>query len=96
MKQGYVYIMASESGVLYIGITSNIEKRIQEHKLGIRDGFTKKYNVKKLVYYEESPSVEGAIEREKQLKKWSRKKKECLIEKMNPSWEDISGEFLQE
>ncbi len=87
---GYVYIMASEvAGTLYIGVTSDLIKRISEHKLEILGGFTKKYHIHRLVYYEEYGSIELAIEREKKLKKWKRAWKIQLIEKENPKWADL-------
>jgi len=91
MKEYSVYIMSSYSKVLYIGVTNNLERRVQEHKLGIAPGFTKKYNVKFLVYFETTNSVLDAIEREKQLKRWRREKKVRLIESTNPHWKDLSN-----
>ncbi len=76
--------------VLYTGVTSNLEKRVYEHKLKLKEGFTKKYNVNKLVYYEIFEDVYEAIVREKQIKGGSRKKKIDLIEGMNPEWKDLS------
>ena len=90
MKQYCVYILSSISKVLYIGVTSNLQKRVWEHKEKLVDGFTKKYNVDLLIYFEQTEDVTSAIAREKQLKKWSRRKKIRLIEKLNPgSWEDL-------
>ena len=91
MKQHnyYVYIMSSFSKVLYIGVTNDLQRRVDEHKQGIFKGFSKKYKTKKLVYYEHTNNIEGAIEREKQLKKWRREKKINLIEKINPKWDDL-------
>jgi len=87
----YVYIMASNTNsTIYIGMTNDLERRVLEHKSGIIDGFTKKYNVHKLVYFEKTLDVETAINREKQLKKWRREKKNLLIEGMNPEWKDLS------
>ena len=87
----YVYILSNWSdSVLYIGVTSNLPRRLYEHKNGLADGFTKKYHVHKLVFYECTSDVYAAISREKQLKKWSRKKKEWLIGQMNPEWQDLS------
>lgn len=86
----YVYIMASESRVVYIGVTSDLEKRVQEHKLGVLQGFTRKYHCKRLVYYEYFEDINYAIAREKQLKKWRRSKKVDLIERMNSEWKDLS------
>ena len=94
-KQGFVYILASKShGVLYIGVTSNIVKRVWEHKQNTIEGFTKKYNVKQLVYYEVTESIESAIVREKQLKKWNRAWKVRLIESVNPEWKDLYSSIL--
>jgi len=90
MQQYYVYILASKrNGTLYIGVTNNLKKRVYEHKNEIIDGFTKRYNVKNLVYYEATPDIRSAIIREKQMKKWYRKWKIKLIEKENPLWEDL-------
>jgi len=91
----YVYILASKkNGTLYIGITSDLIKRIFEHKQGLVEGFTKKYNVKKLVYYEKTDSVEEAIKQEKRLRKWKRNWKIELIEKRNPEWSDLYYELI--
>jgi len=91
MKKGYVYILANWCNkVLYIGITSNLERRVEEHKNKKYGGFTAKYNVNKLVYYEEYEQVADAIKREKEIKKWRRVKKENLINKINKEWVDLS------
>ena len=83
----YVYITASKrNGTLYIGVTSNLKKRIYEHKESMVDGFTKKYNVNKLVYFEMTNEINSAIQREKQMKRWKREWKIKLIEKENPCW----------
>ncbi|HOG18726.1 MAG: GIY-YIG nuclease superfamily protein [Syntrophaceae bacterium PtaU1.Bin231] len=90
MKQYYVYILASKrNGTLYVGITSDLVKRIYEHKEGLTDGFTKLYRVHTLVHYEAFDDVVEAIAREKQLKKWNRKWKLELIEEKNPGWKDL-------
>ncbi len=87
----FVYILTNwDDSVLYIGVTSNLEKRLYEHRNHLADGFTKKYNIHKLVYFEESVDVNSAIAREKQLKGWTRKKKNQLIQKANPEWKDLS------
>ena len=91
VKTYYVYMIASFSGVLYIGITNNLVRRVYEHKQGMIEGFTKKYNCKKLVYFESTYDAVSAIEREKQLKRWNRKKKEFLINQLNPEWKDLSA-----
>ena len=96
MKQYYVYILASQkNGTLYVGVTSNLTKRVYEHKHNFIDGFTKKYNVHDLVYYEHFNEVEEAILREKQIKKWNRKWKLRLIEEKNPAWSDLYNEIVQ-
>ncbi len=93
-KSYYIYIISSFKKVLYIGITSNLRKRIWEHREGVVDGFTKKYNIKMLVYYEVYDDPETAIKREKQLKRWRREKKLKLIESMNPEWKDLYEELF--
>ncbi len=98
MKRGYVYILASRrDGTLYTGMTSNLCHRISEHKSGKIEGFSKKYRVKRLVYYEEYETVTDAILREKQIKSYKRQWKIELIEKNNPEWRelyyDICGDF---
>ena len=93
MKKGYVYILSNNSLVLYIGVTSNLIIRIHQHKNNYVDGFTKKYKVHRLVYYEEFDHIEDAIVREKQLKRWRRQWKLNLIQQVNPSFKDISEDF---
>ena len=94
MKQYYVYILASrKNGTLYIGVTNNLIRRVYEHKNELNEGFTKKYNVKLLVYYEIHSDIREAIKREKTMKKWYRKWKIELIEKMNPDWKDLFDEL---
>ena len=86
----YVYILASKiGGTLYIGVTNDLVRRVFEHKSKFVSGFTKKYDVVKLVYYEQYDSVENAIQREKRLKKWNRQWKIRLIEERNPNWDDL-------
>lgn len=93
MKQYYVYILASQrNGTLYVGVTSNIEKRVYEHKNSLAEGFTKKYKVHLLVHVEMFDNPEDAIKREKQLKAWKRKWKLNLIEVNNPDWNDLYQE----
>lgn len=90
----YVYILASHrNGTLYIGVTGNLIKRSWEHKNKATDGFTKKYNVSRLVYYEITNDINAALLREKQLKKWNRKWKIELVEKENPDWVDLAKEY---
>ncbi len=91
----YVYILASKrNGTLYVGVTSNLEKRMWEHKNNLVKGFTAKYCFHVLVYYEISSSIEEAILREKQLKKWNRKWKLELVERVNPEWKDLSLDWI--
>ena len=86
----YVYLMANDSNrVLYVGVTNNLLRRIIEHKSKKVRGFTEKYNVTKLVYFEETPDIRSAISREKQFKKWRREKKNKLVEGMNAEWKDL-------
>ena len=93
MKQPCTYILASQrNGTLYIGVTSNLLNRMAEHKQGLIEGFTKKYAVKLLVYYETHETMEAAIVREKRLKEWQRAWKLRLIESMNPEWIDLYNE----
>src|SRR5271169_5567723 len=87
-----VYIMASRSGTLYKGVTSDLARRVYEHKHGLVPGFTSKYRVTRLVYCEQTNDIGAAIEREKRLKRWSRRKKIALVESVNPKWEDLSVE----
>ncbi|MBQ8481461.1 MAG: GIY-YIG nuclease family protein [Alphaproteobacteria bacterium] len=87
---GYVYILASRrNGTLYVGVTSNLTKRVYEHKMELYEGFTKKYNVKMLVYYEIFDDITEAIKREKILKGWRRERKIKLIESDNKEWSDL-------
>ena len=87
----YVYIMVNDFGnVMYIGVTNDLERRVYEHKNSVLSGFTSDYNVHKLVYYETTSDIKAAISREKQLKHWSRTKKNALVEKSNPNWEEIN------
>jgi len=92
----YVYIMASISGVLYVGITNSLYSRVYQHKHNLVDGFTKKYKCHKLVYYEEYQYVTDAIAREKQIKKWNRKKKEDLIKTKNLYFNDLARDWYKE
>ena len=86
----FVYILSNANRTIYIGVTNNLERRIAQHKLGEFEGFTKKYSVHLLVYYEWFSDIQEAIRREKQLKKWNRAWKLELIEKKNPQWVDLS------
>ena len=89
----YVNILVSVSGVLYTGMTNHLERRVVQHKQGQSDGFTKEYEVNRLVYFEPFSDVRDAIIREKQIKRWRREKKLALIRMMNPKFRDLSEEF---
>ena len=93
LKDYYVYILTNDSKTLYVGVTNNLERRIYEHKHKLRDGFTKKYNLTKLVYFEIFNNINDAIKREKQLKNWHRQWKINLIESKNKEWKDLYEEF---
>jgi putative endonuclease len=89
-KNYYVYIMTNRSKTLYTGVTNDLIRRVYEHKNKMVEGFTKKYNITRLVYFEETGDVQSAIAREKQIKGWLRSKKITLIESANPKWKDLS------
>ena len=91
----YVYILASKrNGTLYIGVTNNLGRRVYQHRMGMAEGFTKRYNVHRLVYYETTCDVRFAIGREKRMKKWKRSWKIELIESVNPEWKDLYNDFI--
>ncbi len=93
-KQYYIYILSNYSNsTIYIGVTNNLVKRLYQHQNKLIDGFTSKYNINKLVYYEIYQNIDYAINREKQLKGWSRAKKNALIETLNPTWKDLGKEL---
>ena len=89
----YVYILASESAVLYTGMTNDLVRRVREHREKLVPGFTRRYNVTKLVWFEVHGSARSAIEREKQLKNWNRAKRIALVERSNPHWIDLSADL---
>jgi putative endonuclease len=92
----FVYILATgRNGTFYVGVTNDLLRRIWEHKNGVAEGFTKKYGVHRLVYYEPHTSIETAIIREKSIKRWSRAMKMEAIEHMNPEWEDLYHDIAQ-
>jgi len=93
-KGGYVYILASKSGVLYIGVTNRLTRRTIEHRQKLLDGFTKRYNVTRLVHWERFGDIRSAIAREKQIKGWLRSKKVALIESRNPGWIDLADGYF--
>ncbi len=95
MPSYYVYIMSSLSGTLYTGISKDLKRRVYEHKHKLIDGFTKTYNVTRLVYFEETLDVKSAIAREKEIKHWRRSKKIVLIEGLNPTWLDLAQDWFE-
>jgi putative endonuclease len=94
-KDFCVYIMSNFSRTLYVGVTSNLKERVKRHKTKWRPGFTSKYNVTKLVYWESCPNALAAIRKEKEIKGWTRKKKESLIEFRNPQWDDLAARWFR-
>ena len=94
-KQAVIYIMASsKNGTIYIGVTNNLITRVWQHKSDMIKGFSKKYKVHRLVYFKQHTSMQSAIEREKQIKKWKRQWKLKLIEKLNPAWKDLYTDII--
>ena len=89
----YVYIMTNCSQSLYVGVTNNVFRRLEEHRAAKPGSFTAKYHIDRLIYVEETNSIEDALNREKQLKGWSRQKKMALIAEMNPGWRDLSEDW---
>ena len=94
LKNYYVYIMASKSCTLYTGVTGNLERRVLQHRGKLLPGFTARYNITRLVYYEVSGEISAAIAREKQIKSWGRGKKIALIESLNRDWKDLSADWF--
>ncbi len=94
MKQFYVYILANEGRMIYTGVTNDLMRRIFEHKNHQADGYTKKYKITKLVYFDYTNDIIEAIAREKQIKGWVRRRKIALIESVNPTWKDLSNEWF--
>ena len=95
LKVYFVYIMTNRSKTLYIGVTNSLIRRVREHKLGIGSGFTRKYKMDRLVYFERFEDVHRAIGREKEIKGWLRRKKIALIVSVNPAWRDLSAEWFE-
>jgi putative endonuclease len=96
VKQYYVYILTSRSRNLYVGVANDLERRVYEHKQKLVPGFTTKYNIDRLVYFETTEDVQAAIAREKQIKGWLRSRKIALIESVNPTWDDLSMSWFEE
>ena len=96
MKKYHVYIMSNLKGTLYTGVTSELVSRVYAHKHKLIPGFTSRYNINKLVYYEETVDVKAAIAREKQIKSWRREKKIALIQTINPTWKDLSEDWSED
>ena len=93
----YVYFLTNwNNKVMYVGVTNNLERRIYEHKHKLIKGFTEKYNVNKLVYFEQTHDINAALEREKQIKKWRREKKDNLVFSINPEWKDLSNGWFKD
>lgn len=96
-RQYYVYLLTNwNNKVMYVGVTNNLERRLYEHKHKLLEGFTEKYNVNKLVYFECTTDVNAAITREKQIKKWRREKKDQLVIAVNPRWNDLSLQWQED
>jgi putative endonuclease len=95
VRHYYVYLMTNRSRTLYVGMTNDLQRRVWQHKQKLIEGFTKRYNITRLVYYEETTDVKAAIAREKQIKGWLRKKKIALIESSNSEWKDLSEEWYE-
>ena len=93
-RQYYVYIMSSKSRTLYVGMTNNLERRVYEHKTGMVPGFTSRYRIDRLVYYDGTPDVGAAIQREKEIKGWRRDRKMDLISEFNPHWRDLAEDLM--
>ena len=94
MNNYYIYILTNQSNkVVYVGMTNDLKRRIYEHKNKLMNGFSKKYNLNKLVYFESSSEINTVLNREKEIKKWRREKKNKLVESMNPNWTDLSDEL---
>ncbi len=94
MRDYYVYIMTNRSRTLYVGVTNSLERRVYEHKHMLKEGFTRRYTIDRLVYYEASSDVRSAISREKQIKGWTRPKKVAIVESHNPRWRDLSVDLM--
>ena len=95
MKDYFVYIMTNRSGTLYTGVTSDLERRVYQHKHKLIPGFTSRYRINKLIFYEMTSNVEAAIAREKQIKGWLRKKKLALVATINAEWRDLSDDWMR-
>lgn len=96
MRDYYVYIMTNRTHTLYVGVTNDLHRRVDEHIKGVTSGFTSKYKINRLVYYEHFEDIGGAIAREKEIKGWLRRKKITLIESINPKWSDLGRELFAE
>ena len=95
MKQYYIYILTNRSGTLYVGVTNDLKRRVYRHKHGLIKGFTSKYGINRLVYYESTTDVRSAITREKEIKGWRRSKKIALIESFNRNWKDLAAGWFR-
>jgi putative endonuclease len=95
MREYYVYVMSNKSRMLYVGVTNDLERRVYEHKMKLIPGFTSRYNLNKLIFFESTNDVTVAIAREKEIKGWVRRKKTALINSFNPEWKDVSEEWFE-
>ena len=96
MTEHFVYILANGKRMLYVGVTNDLQRRVYEHRQKLIDGYTRQYNIARLVYYESTPNISAAIAREKQMKGWTRDKKLALIEGSNPKWADLSEAWRED
>ena len=94
-REYYVYILANATRMLYIGVTNDLKRRVYEHQNTLVEGYTRRYNIARLVYFEVTPNIQAAIVREKQLKGWKRAKKVALVESRNPTWKDLSAGWYE-
>ncbi len=95
MPQYYVYLLANRSRMLYVGVTNDLRRRLFEHRRKLLPGYTQKYNLTQLVYYETTPNISAAIQREKQIKGWRREKKLALVSGANPAWRDLAEDWRE-
>jgi putative endonuclease len=95
-RQYYVYVLASDTGVLYVGMTNDLLRRMHEHRTGIGGDFSKKYGTTRLIYYETTPDVHSSISREKQIKAWRRRKKLDLVRRLNPTFRDLGADLIDD
>lgn len=95
-RRYYVYVLTNRSGTLYTGVTNDLMRRVSEHKAGKVDGFTKRYRINRLVYFEDTSDIHAALQREKQIKGWTRLKRVNLVNSINPKWRDLSDDWFED